>query len=257
VGDQLKCVFIDTGFFRKNEPETILRDYQDWLGVPIELLDAKGRFMEVLAGVGVQKEKERLTTSVLDQILVEQCTGASDTRTIVLGTNLNDTFYDSGAGFSQIPPLICEADYCVVEPIIGLFKEEVRRLAAALSLPASVSERQAFPSGGLALHIMGEISEKKLNLLRAADAIFHEEILAGGHEKRLWQYHASLLEAGAMGGGHTIALRALQAAQGDAYAARLPYDMLERVTKRILADVPEIIRVIYDLTPGMQAKDQE
>ncbi len=110
--------------------------------------------------------------------------------------------------------------------------------------------RQPFPASGLALRILGEVTDTRLTLLRQADAFFSEEIHAGGHERKLWQYYASMSENPDESNGYAVILRACQACSGEACAARLPYDLLERVMERILRDIPDITRVLYDLTPS-------
>ena len=246
VGDQLDCVFIDTGFFRQNEPAEILSACQDLLGLSVRYINEKSRFMEAVAGVSDRAQKETQVTGLINRILLEQHR-ESERYTIVLGTNLNDRLYGAASGNHWALPETSRA----VEPMAELFKEEVRSLAQAMSMPPSVASRQPFPTGGLALRIFGEVTEEKLTLLRAADALFVEEVCTGGHGKRLWQYYAEAIELPPGGKeNQVVALRALQLAQTGTYAARLPYDLLERVTHRILAEVPGVSRVIYDLTPG-------
>ena len=139
---------------------------------------------------------------------------------------------------------------CTVEPVRGLFKDEIRRLARALSLPATLAERQPFPASGLAQRVLGEVTPERLSILRAADALFSEEIRSGGHERRLWQYFASLSQSRDEGDGYVVTLHAYQACDSVANAARLPYDLLERVVERILTALPEVTHVGYDLTPS-------
>ena len=131
-----------------------------------------------------------------------------------------------------------------------MFKDEVRRLAQALGMPQSISGRQSFPSSGLALRIYGTITEQRLNLLRAADACLMEEIQEAGLDKKLWQYYATLVQSPDAPQLYTVCLRAIQASQSRGLAARLPFDLMERTTTRILTEVPGVSRVVYDLTPS-------
>ena len=256
AGDRLDCFFIDTGFFRQNEPEEILRSFEESLGISVRYLDEKARFMAELNGIEHRSEKERLSVALLNQRMLEQ--RAKEAHTLVLGANLNDILFSDSAESGSAAGDEPRGESRVVRPLLNLFKEEVRRLAIALSLPQDIVSRQPFPAGGLALRVLGQVTEEKLQTLRMADACFQEEICEAGQEKRLWQFFASLLELPeTLDGGRVISLRAQQGAQGGAYAARLPYDMLERVTARILEEVPDIDRVIYDLTPSTRYREQD
>lgn len=257
VGDHLDCVFVDTGLLRKDEAAEVTRSYEEMMGLSVVSVDAKAEFLRAIEGVSDFAQKERIASALLNERLLAELSESQNAHTVVLGTNYNDTLYGTAPRLSQSEAVASQTNCRVVEPIIGLFKEEVRRLAKALSLPASVAERQSFPASGLALRIDGEVTEEKLEVLRTADALFREEICAGGHEKRLWQYYATLLEVPVGTRNYMVALRALQAVQGGASAARLPYDVLERVTERCLSEVRGATRVIYDLTPNMNYRQQE
>ena len=252
VGDRLMCVFVDTGLFRAQEPETVIQTYMETLGLVVAYADAGESFLKALRGVRAPQEKERIASSLLGQVLYKQLRYDTGAHTLVLGTNLNDVLY------GELPPAETppEGDngqaVRIAEPLRGLFKDEVRRLARALALPATIAERQPFPASGLALRILGEVTHKRLAMLRQADAFFSEEVRATGHERRLWQYYATMCENPDHLGGYVVILRACQACSGDACASRLPYDLLERVTARIMEAEPQITRVLYDLTPSAQ-----
>ena len=257
LGDRLRCVFVDTGLLRRGDGEAALRVCEEHLQFPVVRVDAQDLFLRAMAGVDNPTEKEKISISLLQRIFHRQLAEDPSQKTLLLGSDFNDTlhaFHLLSKGSGNMP----EGAGCkTLEPLSDLYKEDVRRLGAALSLPASVVNQQSFPASGLALRIMGEVTAQRLALLRAADALFVEEITEGGHEKRLWKYHATLLEAPEKPGFYAIVLRALQATQGSAYAARLPFDLLERVTSRILVQIPEICRVVYDLTPNMDYIDLE
>ena len=136
------------------------------------------------------------------------------------------------------------------EPIRDLFKEEVRRLAKALDLPAAFTNRQPFPASGLALRVFGSLTEERLQLLREADAIFAEEIREGGYGRRLWQFYATLSDSPEKNDSYAVCLRATQSAGGGANAARIPYDVLERTAERIRTELSGVTRIVYDLTPS-------
>ena len=252
VGDRLQCVFVDTGLFRQDEPESVIQSYMDSLGIVVAYVDARDAFLRALAGVQSAPDKERIIATLLRQVLRKQLENDPDVRVIVRGVNLNDTLYGGVEPMAQAPEGIAAA-----EPVAGLFKEEVRRLARALLLPDSIAEREPFPQSGLATRIAGEVTPEKLELLRAADGYFMEEIRAGGHERKLWQYYAMLADNPLGEGGCAVALRAVQAGQDGAHAARLPYDLLERVVERVRGELPQVRRVIYDLTPSAHYSTME
>lgn len=247
VGDRLLCVFIDTGLFREGEPETVAETFRSEIGIEVERVDAHESFLRALSGVTSPRDKERIASQLMTQVLIKQFMHEPDIQTIVMGTNLNDTLFETGrtaditAGSRTIR---------VCEPIRSLFKDEVRRIAGRLSLPAVITGRQPFPSSGLALRVMTNVTAERLQLLRKADMLLRTEILEGGHDRRLWQFYATLSENPDSPGGYAVCLRATQTAQGGAVAARLPYDLLERTTEKILAEVPGAARVVYDLTPS-------
>lgn len=174
----------------------------------------------------------------------------------MLGANLNDALF----GFStsaEMESVKSAYNLCVCEPVRDLFKEEVRRLATALSLPDSIALRQPFPASGLALRIFGQVTPERLAVLRAADACFSEEIREGGYAKRLWQYYTNLVDSPDQPGTYAVSLRALQVSQGGAMAARLAFDVLERASERIRSEVKGVARVVYDLTPSHHYGEME
>ena len=255
VGDRLDCLFIDTGFFHRNEPERTAKAFQNQLGIPIRLVNEKDRFARAIAGANNYVDKENITLSILNDVLFSQT--SQTTGAVILGTNLNDILNRKRKRFSHDAQTARSGAYRVVEPIVDLFKEEIRHIAAVLGLPAEIVERQAFPSGGLALRISGLVTKQKLRVLSISDAYFSQEITALGMEKRLWQFFTTLQEAPACEGLYVITLRALQTNQNGASAARLPYDLLERVSQRILTKIHDVSRVMYDLTPSLHYHEQE
>ena len=249
VGDRLMCVFVDNGLFRKDEPNAVIETYMETLGLVVAYVDTRDDFLMALKGIKDAGKKEHIISALLDKVLNKQLHFDPSAHTLVLGTNFNDTLYGT-----NVPNALSSGDgdhlVQVIEPLRHLFKEEVRRVARALALPDSITERQPFPSSGLALRIFGEVTEKRLALLRQADAFFTEEVHATGQERRLWQYYATMSENPDQRTGYAVILRACQACSGEACASRLPYDLLERVMARIMKELPEITRVLYDLTPS-------
>lgn len=248
VGDRLICVFVDTGLFREGEPEAVIRTYMESLNLVVAHVDAAGFFLRELSGLCTPREKERAASRLMMQALVRQLEFDPEIRTIVRGTNFNDTLFGfAPSGIGADAPL---QGVTICEPIRELFKEEVRRLAPVLGLPDSIASRQPFPASGLALRVMSGVTEEKLELLRKADALFSAEIREAGLDRRLWQYYATLVENPDHPGSCAVCLRATQAAQGGACAARIPFDVLERAAARIREEVPHVTRVVYDLTPS-------
>ena len=248
VGDRLTCLFVDTGLFRKDEPAEVARAFQEMPGIELRFTEAQPLFLKALEGVRAESEKERVVSSLLKQVFYEQIRDFPNVKAIVLGTNYNDTLY--GLPVPVKPPLHSEERYVTLEPVRALFKSEVKRLGERLSMPKSLMDRQPFPAAGLASRIIGAVTPQKLQMLRDASAFFAEEIIRGGQEKRLWQYFATLGDNPDGRQGYVMILRACQAGDGEAHAARLPYDLTERVTERILAEIPQVKRVVYDLTPS-------
>lgn len=247
VGDRLMCVFVDTGLFRQDEPQHVIQSIMEAMDLVVAHVDAGDSFLRALGGVSSPRDKERIASQLMTQMLIKQLNFDPEIHAIVMGTNFNDRLFDFSSTSEKEAPL---GGVTVLEPISGLFKEEVRRVAATLNLPDSITGRQPFPSSGLALRIMGSVTEERLQLLRKADAIFREEIKAGGQDRRLWQYYATLVESPDRPDAYAVCLRATQAARGGAYAARLSFDVLERAAERIRTEVPNISRIVYDLTPS-------
>ena len=252
VGKRLMCVFVHTGLFREEEPETVIATFRDAMGIEVTEIDARESFLRALNGVTQPGDKERIASQLMQQLLLKQFSTDPDIKSVVMGTNFNDVFLSPSASGE---PLAHGVGVC--EPIRDLFKDEVRRLASALKLPERIAGRQPFPSSGLALRVMGSVTEERLRLLRHADAIFRDEIKAGGHDRRLWQYYATLIESPDSPEGYAVCLRATQSTQGGALAARLPYDVLERTADRIRTEVDHITRVVYDLTPSVHYGELE
>lgn len=251
AGDRLHCIFIDTGFFHKDEPQTIISDFQEHMGITVKYLDARQRFLAALSGISREQEKDAAVSTLLRQLLLGEVASFEGKTAVLLGTNLNDLLENSAAG-----PDADVAAYRVVEPLRKLFKTEVRSLAKALQLPASFAGRQPFPAAGLASRIFGTVTEERLSVLRLAGECFTKEILENGFDRKLRKYYAVLLQSPENPDAYTISLRALQAGRTNA-SARLPLDLLERVTARILQEVHGVSRVVYDLTPSQSFGEME
>lgn len=253
IGSQLHCIYVDTGLMRKGDTETVRKVFCDQLGMNLVMVDAKARFMAKLAGVTDPKEKWRVVSEEFAAVYEEEAAKLPNFDCLVEGTIYTDVLHGYDLGY--MTPVKDEntalADKLMIEPVRELFKEEVRTVGEVMGLPPEIVGRQPFPGAGLGIRIIGEVTEEKLRLLREADAIWHDEIVSAGLERRIRRYFAVLSETASTGRQHCeriIALRALGTAGNNYTAYRMPYDLLERVTERILRELPKIDRVVYDMT---------
>ena len=245
LGNQLKCIFVDTGLLREREGDDFMAFYRDAMGLDITRVPAGDRFLDALKGVSDAKEKRAVIIRVIQSILREEEEKLSPISALVRGTSCHDIMFGGGA----LTPALGE-NVPLIEPVRELFKDEIRRIADFLDIPADLLSRQPFPGSGLALRIMGEVTKERLSTLRAADALFRGELLRSSAAKRLWQYFAVLCPMPGREEKSIICLRAVHTGdRSQAYAARLPYDVMENVTDLILRDQKSVCRVTYDLTP--------
>ncbi|MBM3333723.1 glutamine-hydrolyzing GMP synthase, partial [Candidatus Sumerlaeota bacterium] len=263
IGDQLRCVSIDNGVLRHREAEQVCAQFRDELGFEIELIDASAEFLDLLRGVVDPEEKRRRIGRKFIEVFLAQL-GPDDF--LAQGTLYPDVIETvSTAGPSahikthhnrvqEVLDLIEQGR--VIEPLADLFKDEVRVLGDALGIPQNVVHRQPFPGPGLAIRILGEVTPERLALLRKADVITIEEIRAAGLYEAIWQSFPVLLpiqSVGVMGDErtyeYTIAIRAVQSVDGmTADWSRLPYEVLARISNRIINEVRGINRVVYDIS---------
>ena len=262
VGDQLTCVFVDHGLMRLNEGDEVQAAFSRWK-LNFVRVDAQARFLGRLAGVTDPERKRRIIGEEFIRVFEEEAKKLGRMDFLAQGTIYPDVI-ESGLGDASVIKshhnvggLPEQVDFReIIEPLRPLFKDEVRQLGRQLGLPDYLVERQPFPGPGLAIRIIGEVTQDKADLLRQADFIFRDEIARAGEDKRLSQYFAVLTDTrsvGVMGDGrtydYTLALRAVTT--GDfmtADWARIPYDVLERVSTRIVNEVPHINRIVYDIT---------
>ncbi len=253
LGDRMHCIFVDTGLLREGEADSIMDNLHRIAGLHVRRIDAQADFLEALSGVTGSREKEQIIYARLRAYIRHEVSAMPEARVILQGTNYSDTF---GTGMSLRTEL-SGARVRLLEPVRFLFKDEIRRVASALRLPEAVCKRQPFPSSGLALRITSEVTAAHLAELGTADRIVREEIEGAGLNRRLWQYYASLFDSPGDRGGIVIVIRAVQAMDRGAVAARLPNDVVERMTERILRDVPGVSRVLYDMTPSKTYRKME
>ncbi len=262
IGDRLTCVFIDHGLMRKNEGDEVEAAFRPW---PIRFIrvDASERFLSRLAGVTDPETKRRIIGEEFIRTFEEEAKRIGGADFLVQGTIYPDVI-ESGLGSSavikshhNVGALPKDIGFSgIVEPLRMLFKDEVRSLGRDLGLPDAFVDRQPFPGPGLAIRIIGEITREKLAILREADAIFREELRLSSEDKALSQYFAvltSMRSVGVMGDGRTydwtLALRAVKTDDFmTADWARIPYDVLDRVSARIVNEVRGVNRIVYDIT---------
>ena len=262
VGDQLTCVFVDHGLMRKDEGEEVEAAFS---GRRLQFIriDAEERFLSRLAGVTEPEQKRRVIGEEFIRVFEEAGRRIGSADYLAQGTIYPDVI-ESGAGKAavikshhNVGGLPASVDFKkILEPLRMLFKDEVRALGLELGLPETLVTRQPFPGPGLAIRVIGEVTKKKLDMLREADAIFREEIREAGLERECSQYFAALTNmrsVGVMGDGRSydcaVALRSVQTSVFMAADwSRLPYELLDRVSVRIVNEVPGINRVLYDIT---------
>jgi GMP synthase (glutamine-hydrolysing) len=262
VGDQLTCVFVDTGLMRAGEAEqvedTFLRQFQ----VDLVHVKAADRFIEALHDVEDPEIKRRAIGNTFIRVFEEVAADVEDARFLVQGTLYPDIIESGTKDAARIKShhnvggLPEDMQFELVEPLRNLFKDEVRAVGEELGLPEDIVWRQPFPGPGLAVRIVGTVTAERLEILRNADAIVVEEIKRAGLQREIWQAFAVLLavrSVGVMGDertyAHPIVVRAVQSDDAmTADWARLPYDVLERLSSRIIAEVPGVNRVALDIT---------
>lgn len=263
VGDRLICVFVDHGLHRKDEPEEVMRVFRDGLGMNLIKADAAEEFLTKLKGVTDPEQKRKIIGAEFITVFEREAKKIGAVDFLVQGTIYPDVI-ESGKGKSAVikshhnvgglPSVVDFQE--IIEPLRDLFKDEVRRVGTELGLPDSVVWRQPCPGPALAIRIMGEVTKEKLETLRDADFIFRDEIAKAGLDREIWQYFAVMTDSktvGVQGDFRTyeniIALRAVTSVDAmTADWARIPYDVLEKVSTRITNEVKHANRVVYDIT---------
>jgi GMP synthase (glutamine-hydrolysing) len=263
IGDKLTCVFVDTGLLREAEPEQVEDTFARHFRVPLVHVKAADRFLAKLSGVEDPERKRRIIGEEFIRVFEEVAKEHQDARFLVQGTLYPDVIESGSRTAAKIKShhnvggLPEDMDFELIEPLRDLFKDEVRKVGQELGLPEEIVSRQPFPGPGLAVRIVGEVTAERLELVRAADAILREEIRRAGLDRELWQYYAALLagvrSVGVMGDGrtyqHPIVIRAVTSEDAmTADWARLPHEVLERISSRIIAEVPGVNRVVYDVS---------
>jgi GMP synthase (glutamine-hydrolysing) len=262
VGDQLTCVFVDTGLLRANEAEQVVDTFERVFGAKLVRVDAADRFLGALARVRDPERKRRIVGETFIRVFEEVAREQGDARFLVQGTLYPDVV-ESGSGdkatiktHHNVGGLPDDMRFELLEPLRALFKDEVRMVGEELGLPEEVVWRHPFPGPGLAVRIVGEVTEERLRIVRAADAIVVDEVRRAGLDRALWQAFAVLLAVrtvGVMGDGRSYAypvvVRAVTSEDAmTADWARLPHELLDRMARRIVNEVPGVNRVAFDVT---------
>ena len=263
VGEQLTCVFVDHGLMRLNEAEQVVEAFAQF-GIPLVHVDAEERFLSKLAGVDEPEAKRKIIGTEFIRVFEEEAAKLSDAAYLVQGTLYSDVIESGGSdgaatikSHHNVGGLPDDLEFELVEPLRMLFKDEVRAVGAELGLPERMVWRQPFPGPGLAIRIVGgEVTRERLDILRAADAILQEEIRAAELYRQLWQSFCVLpvvRSVGVQGDGRTyaypIVIRAVTSEDAmTADWARLPYDLLERVSNRIINEIRDVNRVALDIS---------
>jgi GMP synthase (glutamine-hydrolysing) len=262
VGDQLTCIFVDHGFMRKNEGEQVENTFRRHFHVPLVHVRAQERFLGKLAGVTDPERKRKIIGEEFIRTFEEESRKLGKAAFLVQGTLYPDVIESGTRDAAKIKShhnvggLPEDIDFDLVEPLRMLFKDEVRVVGAELGLPEDMVWRQPFPGPGLAIRIVGEVTEERLRILREADAVLLDEIKQAGFYREVWQSFAvlpAIRSVGVMGDERTyaypIVVRAVTSDDAmTADWARLPYDLLERISSRIINEVPGVNRVVLDIS---------
>jgi GMP synthase (glutamine-hydrolysing) len=262
IGDNLTCVFVDHGLLRHNEAEQVVEAYGRESEMNLLHIDAKGRFLDKLAGVEDPEAKRKIIGEEFIRVFEEEAKGIEDAKFLVQGTLYSDVIESGTRDAAKIKShhnvggLPERMDLDLVEPLRNLFKDEVRVVAAELGMPERLVWRQPFPGPGLAIRVIGDVTAERLEILRRADAVLQDEIRNAGYYRQLWQSFAvlpAISSVGVMGDARTyaypIVIRAVTSDDAmTADWARLPYDLLEKISGRIINEVPGVNRVALDIT---------
>lgn len=271
IGDQLCCMFIDQGFMRKGEPERLLKIFNEQFHIPVEYVNARDRFLAQVQGVTDPEEKRRHIGHEFIQVFEEESQRLGPFNYLAQGTlypdviESADTNIDPQTGervavkiksHHNVGGLPKNLRFKLIEPLRKLFKDEVRKVARSIGLPEEIVRRHPFPEPGLAIRIIGEVTAERLNVLRDADYVVRDEINRQGMYHDFWQAFAVLLpirSVGVMGDQRTYAypvvLRLISSEDGmTADWFRVPYDLLEKISNRIVNEVKDVNRVVYDIT---------
>lgn len=262
IGKNLTCVFVDHGLLRKNEGDEVEAVFKEKFDMNLIRVNAQKRFLDKLTGVTDPETKRKIIGEEFIRVFEEEKAKIGPMDYLVQGTIYPDVI-ESGTdkasvikSHHNVGGLPEDVDFELIEPLRPLFKDEVRKVGKELGIPDEIVSRQPFPGPGLGIRVLGEITEEKLEIVREADYIFRDEIKKAGLDKEIWQYFAALpnmRSVGVMGDertySHTVALRAVYSIDGmTSDWARIPFDVLEKISNRIVNNVEGVNRIVYDIT---------
>lgn len=262
IGNQLSCIYVDHGFMRKNESEQVRKTFTEQFNLNLDFVDAGERFLAKVAGAEEPEQKRKAIGNEFIRLFEDEARKLGKIDFLVQGTVYPDII-ESGTDTAEtikshhnVGGLPEDMQFELIEPLRMLFKDEVRQVGLELGLPEEIVWRQPFPGPGLAIRIIGEVTREKLEYLREADAIVREEIQKADLNREVWQYFAvlpSIRSVGVMGDsrtyGYPIVLRAVTSDDAmTADWAKLPYELLEKISNRIVNEVRGVNRVVYDIT---------
>lgn len=262
IGDQLTCMFVDHGLLRKGEAESVMETFGEKFAMKVIKIDARKRFLDKLKGVSDPEQKRKIIGNEFIYVFDEEAARLKDMDFLAQGTLYTD-IVESGTATAHtikshhnVGGLPKDMKFKLIEPLKTLFKDEVRKLGTELGLPDEIVWRQPFPGPGLGIRVLGEVTEEKLEIVRESDAILREEIAKAGLDRDIWQYFTALpnmTTVGVMGDvrtySYTVGIRAVTSIDGmTADWARIPWDVLEKISTRIVNEVDNVNRIVYDIT---------
>lgn len=262
IGDQLVCIFVDHGLLRKGEAKQVMDSLKGKFGLNIIKVDAQDRFLSKLAGVSEPEQKRKIIGNEFIQVFNDEAQKLKGIDFLAQGTLYTDVI-ESGTDTAQtikshhnVGGLPEDMHFELIEPLRTLFKDEARDLGEKLGMPEDLVWRQPFPGPGLGIRVIGEITEDKLQIVRDSDLILREEIKKAGLDRDIWQYFTVLpgiRSVGVMGDGrtydYTVGIRAVNSIDGmTADFARIPWDVLQKISVRIVNEVDHVNRIVYDIT---------
>ncbi len=258
IGKQLVCVHVNHGLMRKGESEQVIEVFKNQLDANLIYVDATDRFLDLLAGVDEPEKKRKIIGGEFIKVFEEEARKLEGIDFLAQGTIYPDILESDGVkAHHNVGGLPEDLQFELVEPVKLLFKDEVRVVGRALGLPESMVERQPFPGPGLGVRCLGAITRDRLAALRESDAILREEIAAAGLDKQIWQFFTvvpNFRSTGVRDGKRAfdwpVIVRAVNTVDAmTATVPEIPYEVLKKITARVLAEVPGVCRVLYDLTP--------
>lgn len=262
IGKNLTCIFVDHGLLRKNEGDEVEKVFLEDFDMNFIRVDVKDRFMSKLAGVSDPERKRKIIGEEFIRVFEEEANKLEGVKWLVQGTVYPDVI-ESGTDTADVIKshhnvggLPEDMDFKLIEPLRDLFKDEVRKVGLEIGLDENIVWRQPFPGPGLAIRILGEITEDHLHIVRESDAILREEIKKAGLDRDVWQYFTvlpNIRSVGVMGDertySHTVGIRAVTSIDGmTSDWARIPYEVLDRISSRIVNEVDNVNRIVYDIT---------